>query len=63
MAITMSAYQLMETDLAHVRLDEVLPHLPGTGGLDILLEGMKALFWGLVLPRLVYDHRLEERSR
>jgi len=43
MDTTVSVYLLMQTDLAHVRLDEELPHLPGTGELDILLEGMKAL--------------------
>lgn len=50
--------------LGVLRLDEGLLGLPGTGEVDILPEGMRALYWGLMLLlSLVYDHKLEERSR
>jgi hypothetical protein len=62
----MSACLRMRTDLVHARLDEdlMLLGLPGTGEVGILLEGMRALYWELMLLlSLVYDHKLEERSR
>lgn len=53
--------------LGVLRLDEGLLGLlglRGTGEVGILPEGMRALYWDLLLLlSLVYDHKLEERSR